>query len=170
MQKPNGEEWELQIEKDYREDLGIEFENMTIFHERLFGERGDQFFTGCRRREIPIKIRLPIDIAVECVCGKNGGGLLVDDANILRRHSEIVAVLQSSNVIKSLGESAGESADVTKIAVEFKLEKSLRRVKIDVLSSVETKTEVLEMADEIKLDFFFVVAICQCLIQSFFHV
>ena len=27
VQKPNGEEWELEIEKDYDEDLGITFEN-----------------------------------------------------------------------------------------------------------------------------------------------
>ena len=27
IQKPDGEEWELEIEKDYQEDLGIEFEN-----------------------------------------------------------------------------------------------------------------------------------------------
>ncbi len=27
IQKPDGEEWELEIEKDYNEDLGIEFEN-----------------------------------------------------------------------------------------------------------------------------------------------
>ena len=27
FKKPNGEEWELEIEKDYDEDLGIEFEN-----------------------------------------------------------------------------------------------------------------------------------------------
>lgn len=27
VRKPNGEEWELEIEKDYSEDLGIEFEN-----------------------------------------------------------------------------------------------------------------------------------------------
>ena len=26
IQKPDGEEWELEIEKDYEEDLGIEFE------------------------------------------------------------------------------------------------------------------------------------------------
>ena len=26
IEKPNGEEWELEIEKDYEEDLGIEFE------------------------------------------------------------------------------------------------------------------------------------------------
>ena len=27
IQKPDGEQWELEIEKDYQEDLGIEFEN-----------------------------------------------------------------------------------------------------------------------------------------------
>lgn len=27
IEKPNGEEWELEIEKDYEEDLGLEFEN-----------------------------------------------------------------------------------------------------------------------------------------------
>lgn len=27
VEKPDGEEWELEVEKEYEEDLGIEFEN-----------------------------------------------------------------------------------------------------------------------------------------------
>ena len=27
IRKPNGEEWELEIEKEYEDDIGIEFEN-----------------------------------------------------------------------------------------------------------------------------------------------
>lgn len=30
IQKPNGEEWEIEIEKDYEEDLGIEFEDPSL--------------------------------------------------------------------------------------------------------------------------------------------
>ncbi len=29
IEKPNGEEWELEVEKEYEEDLGIEFEKWS---------------------------------------------------------------------------------------------------------------------------------------------
>ena len=30
VQKPNGEEWELEVEKEFEEDLGLEFENSLM--------------------------------------------------------------------------------------------------------------------------------------------
>ena len=39
VQKPSGEEWELEIEKDYDEDLGIEFENPLMDNYRSCSNR-----------------------------------------------------------------------------------------------------------------------------------
>ena len=52
IRKTNGEEWELEIEKDYEEDLGIEFDNGLMDEYRSLSETtvfSCFIFRRCRR-------------------------------------------------------------------------------------------------------------------------
>ena len=62
IEKPDGEEWELEIEKDYEEDLGIEFEQGLMDEYRSCRNVCSASSTRCRKeceRHFILKMMIP---------------------------------------------------------------------------------------------------------------